>query len=299
MLAQGSELDQNVEDFFTRPLLALAVLVGAVVLSRLVRMAILAVLRRIARRALVRPTRWWRTRLPRAFFESHEQAEDRRQQRIDASGRMLGHLVSAVIWVAAVLVALHILRIDPLFVLTSAGFLGAALAFGGQNMVKDYLAGLTVLLEDRYGAGDRITVDLEGKEITGVVDNVGIFSTRLSDGTTTWHLANTSLGNVRNHDQSPTTTQLVVAARPAPDRDALAASVIQAVERAASSPLMPAVVLVDDVETDIETTGEHPVVRVSVRTPRAMTEHEQERLQQAVEAELSAPPGPDGPRAAR
>jgi hypothetical protein len=181
--------------------------------------------------------------------------------------------------------ALHILGVDPLLVLTSAGFLGAGLAIGGQNLVKDYLTGLTVLLEDRYGIGDRITVTVDGNDLHGTVDNLGAFSTRLIDGDTTWHLANGSLLNVRNHDQSPSTTELLIEAPPTGDRETLAAAVSDAVERVAS-PLTSGVVLVDEVAADIEHTGEHPVVRVSLRTPRPMTDHEQERLRRAVEQEL-------------
>lgn len=280
-----TDLGDNVDLLLTRPATATAVLVAAIVVSRLVRIAITAVLRRLSRRSLERPTSWWRARLPRAFGESWEQAESRRQQRIDATGRMVGHLISLVLWIAALLAALHILGVDPILVLTSAGFLGAGLAFGGQHLVRDYLAGLTVLLEDRYGTGDRITVTVDGTELYGTVDNVGAVSTRLIDGDTTWHLSNGSLLNVRNHDQSPATTELLIDAPPTGDRDTLAAAVSDAVEQAAS-PLTSGVVLVDEVEADIERTGEHPVVRVSLRTPRPMTEAEQERLRRAVEDRL-------------
>jgi moderate conductance mechanosensitive channel len=296
VLAQ-EQIDNTIEGWLTRPLFALAVILGAVVVSRLIRLTILATLRYLARRSLTHPTRWWRARLPRTLGESREQAEDRRRQRIEATGRMLGHLISIVLYLGAGIAALHLVGIDPLVLLTSAGFIGAGLAFGGQNLVKDYLAGLTVLLEDRYGPGDHITVTLDGTELEGVVDHVGAFSTRLSDGTTTWHLANTSLANMRNHDQSPATTELTIAARPARDRKTLTDDVASAVERAAASPLTPGVILVDEVETDIEATGEHPVVRVSVRTPRPMSEHEQERLRRVVEAELAERQRPRRPPA--
>jgi moderate conductance mechanosensitive channel len=285
--SDGNDLQTGIDAFLTSPLLAIAVIAVAAAASRLVRLAILVVLRRMSRRGLERPTSWWRTRMPRALSESREQAESRRQQRIAATGRMLGHLVSVVIWIAAILAALQILGVDPLLVLTSAGFLGAALAFGGQNVVKDYLAGLTVLLEDRYGVGDHVTVSLDGVELYGTVDHLGAFSTRINDSTTTWHLANTSLVNVRNHDQAPATTELLIAAPPAADRAALAHAVSDAVERAAGNPFRPDTVLVDEVATDIERTGEHPVVRVSVRTPRPMGEHERERLRRVVEAQLA------------
>jgi moderate conductance mechanosensitive channel len=283
--APPGDLGDNLDLLLTRPAMAPAVLVGALVASRLVRLAITAGLRRLSRRSLERPTSWWRTRLPRAFGESREQAESRRQQRIDATGRMVGHLISVVISIAALLWALHVLGVDPILVLTSAGFLGAGLAFGGQHLVRDYLAGLTVLVEDRYGSGDRITITVDGNEVHGTVDHLGAFSTRLIDGDTTWHLSNGSLLNIRNHDQSPATTELLIQAPPTGDRATLAAAVSDAVERVAS-PLASGVVLVDDVAADIERTGQHPVVRVSVRTPRPLSDAEQDRLRRAVEQHL-------------
>ena len=43
-------------------------------------------------------------------------------------------------------------------ILASAGIAGVALAFGAQNLVRDFLAGIFMTLEDQYGVGD--TVDL-------------------------------------------------------------------------------------------------------------------------------------------
>ena len=50
--------------------------------------------------------------------------------------------------------------IDAAFFLSGAGFIGAALAIGGQHKVNDYLTGLSVLIEDRYGVGDELIVDV-------------------------------------------------------------------------------------------------------------------------------------------
>ncbi len=84
--------------------------------------------------------------------------EHRRRQRIDAASRMLNHLMSLVMWIVITIVGFHLLDIDAAFFLSSAGFLGAAVAIGGQHKVNDYLTGLTVHFEDRYGVGDEIVV---------------------------------------------------------------------------------------------------------------------------------------------
>ena len=42
--------------------------------------------------------------------------------------------------------------------LASAGIAGVALAFGAQNLIKDFLAGIFMTLEDQYGVGDIVDV---------------------------------------------------------------------------------------------------------------------------------------------
>ena len=58
----------------------------------------------------------------------------------------------------ALLTILPLLGIDIAPLLTSAGVLGVALGFGAQNLVKDYLSGIFIVLEDQFGVGDTIEV---------------------------------------------------------------------------------------------------------------------------------------------
>jgi small-conductance mechanosensitive channel len=83
-------------------------------------------------------------------------------------------------------------------VLASAGVLGVALGFGAQNLVGDFLAGISILLEDQYGVGDVITVGLT----SGTVEAVGLRVTRMRDvNGVVWHIRNGSLQQVGNQSQ--------------------------------------------------------------------------------------------------
>jgi small conductance mechanosensitive channel len=177
-----------------------AVVLGAFLLTRLSAYVVRWTVRRVAARSLVSPAGWWRTRV--RVGEETVVGEQRRRQRIDAASRMVNHLVSIVVWVAALITTFHLLEIDAAFFLSSAGFIGAGLAIGGQHKVNDYLTGLSVHFEDRYGVGDEIeVVNGAGEHLRAVVDHVGLFSTRLLDERSTVHLQNSALVQVRNLSQ--------------------------------------------------------------------------------------------------
>ena len=74
----------------------------------------------------------------------------------------------------AFVMVLSELGINVAPILASAGVLGLAIGFGAQNLVKDYLSGVMMMIEDQYGVGD--AVDLG--EAIGTVENVGLRVTR-------------------------------------------------------------------------------------------------------------------------
>jgi small-conductance mechanosensitive channel len=80
----------------------------------------------------------------------------------------------------------------------SAGILGIALGFGAQSLVKDFLSGVFMLVEDQYGVGDIIDVGAA----SGVVEAVGLRTTRLRDVSgTVWYVPNGQITRVGNKSQ--------------------------------------------------------------------------------------------------
>ncbi len=143
--------------YASAPLKVLAVVVVAVLLSRIAHFVIRRVIRRIARRSVLVPlgqAGLWRTRERRGEAAGSVEGEQRRRQRVDAAARMMSHIASVVIWIVAIIVTFHLLDVEAAFFLSSAGFIGAGIAIGGQHKVNDYLTGLSVHFEDRYGVGD-------------------------------------------------------------------------------------------------------------------------------------------------
>ncbi|HEX9889612.1 MAG TPA: mechanosensitive ion channel family protein [Nitriliruptorales bacterium] len=122
----------------------------------------------------------------------------RQAQRAEAMGAVLRSSASVVIWAVALVTVLAELNVAIGPMIASAGIVGVALGFGAQSTVKDFLAGVFMLLEDQYGVGDIIDVG----EATGVVEGLSLRSTRIRsvDGTL-WHVPNGEIRRVGNMSQ--------------------------------------------------------------------------------------------------
>jgi moderate conductance mechanosensitive channel len=128
----------------------------------------------------------------------HEAASERRHQRAHALGSILRNAASVTIFAIAVAIGLGDLGVNLAPVLASAGVVGIAVGFGAQNLVRDFLAGIFMLLEDQYGVGDVINIG----DATGTVEAVSLRTTRLRDVKgVVWHLRNGSLEKVGNESQ--------------------------------------------------------------------------------------------------
>ncbi|MET9627935.1 mechanosensitive ion channel domain-containing protein [Lentzea sp. NPDC006480] len=124
---------------------------------------------------------------------------ERREQRAKTIGSVLKSIVTILIFGIAFLEIMLVLGMDITPVLTSAGILGVAIGFGAQNLVKDFLSGMFMLMEDQYGVGD--VVDL-GPSITGTVEAVALRTTTIRDtGGTVWYVRNGEILRVGNSSQ--------------------------------------------------------------------------------------------------
>lgn len=184
--------------------------VAAAALSWSARVLIRLLTRRAMRLAQQRPGSW-RTRL-RRLSEQDTDAEARRRQRADAAARMLGHVVTLLVVVGAIVVGLNLLGMDPVYVISSAGFVGFALALSGQDLIRNLLAGMTALLEDRYAVGDDVAIRIDGTDVRGTIDLMGAASIRLrtTEGAT-WHTGHSNVHSVTNYSQMPASSEIAVA----------------------------------------------------------------------------------------
>jgi small conductance mechanosensitive channel len=120
---------------------------------------------------------------------------DRRSRTLTA---VLRSTTAAVIWSIAVVIVLSDLGVNVTAFVASASIIGAALAFGAQQIVRDLLAGFFMFTEDQYGVGDSVDLGLA----SGVVEEVSLRVTRLRDAEgKVWYVPHGQIARVANLSQ--------------------------------------------------------------------------------------------------
>ena len=123
---------------------------------------------------------------------------ERRRQRASTIGSVLRSVASFTVFAVAGSTVLAEVGVNLGPVVASAGIIGVALGFGAQNLVKDVISGMFMILEDQYGVGDVI----DAGAATGTVESVGLRTTRLRDADgTVWYVRNGEILRVGNKSQ--------------------------------------------------------------------------------------------------
>ncbi|BBZ32994.1 mechanosensitive ion channel family protein [Mycolicibacterium confluentis] len=123
---------------------------------------------------------------------------ERRQQRAQTIGSVLKSTVSIVLLVWFVLTVLNVLGVNIAPFIASAGVVGLAIGFGAQNLVRDFVTGVFMLLEDQYGVGDNVDLG----DAVGTVESVGLRITTVRDiDGTLWYVRNGEIARVGNMSQ--------------------------------------------------------------------------------------------------
>jgi len=198
----GSNGAADVADAVARPVRIAFILVVAWVAVRLLR----RVVRHLGERLKVGP-------------ELGFAAEARRRQRADTIVAVLNSVTAIVIWTVAVVTVLGELGLDVTPLLAGAGVAGVALGFGAQSIVRDFLAGTFMLLEDQFGVGDIIDVGVPtgvaGTSVSGTVESVTLRVTRVRDVEgVVWHVPNGEIRRLGNKGQQWSRTLLDIAVAP-------------------------------------------------------------------------------------
>lgn len=225
--ATGNVALAELADWFDDvPLQILSILLVAWIVNRLVRRAIRRFGQRIQGIHEGEGAKRVRKRTPSVLLSTGE-VNIRSAARAETITNVLRSIATGVIGTVAFLEILETLgwSLGPL--LAGAGVAGVALGFGAQSLVRDFLAGIFLVLEDHYGVGD--VVDLG--EAVGTVELVTLRVTRLRDQNgTVWHVPNGEVRRVGNKSQQWARAVLDIAVSPNADLERAAVVIGEAAE---------------------------------------------------------------------
>ncbi|MGZ4592119.1 MAG: mechanosensitive ion channel family protein [Actinomycetes bacterium] len=198
---------QTLDWLLGTPLQIAGIIVGALIIRWLVHRAINRVVSQAAS-AVKRPDEPRRRGSRVLAGAAGALVSERRKQRAETVGSVLRSVSSIAIFGIAFVTVLDNLGIPIGPLLASAGVAGVALGFGAQSLVRDFLSGIFMILEDQYGVGDLIDTG----SAVGTVEEVTLRVTRLRDGSgVVWYVRNGEILRVGNHSQGWSTAIIDVA----------------------------------------------------------------------------------------
>lgn len=109
---------------------------------------------------------------------------DELERRVATIARLVERIAGVVIAIIATLMILDLFGIDIAPAIAGLGVAGIAVGLGAQTLIRDWLSGVFIVLENQYNAGD--VVRIAGVE--GTVEDFGLRRTTLRDVDGTIHI---------------------------------------------------------------------------------------------------------------
>lgn len=137
-------------------------------------------------------------RLTRLVDDGDDTHVSREEQRAATLGQIILSTGNIVIYTVILFMVLNLFGVDIRPILAGAGIIGLAIGFGAQSLVKDFVSGLFILVENQYGIGDQVKIG--GSE--GRVVKITMRSTVLKDEKgNAYYISNGTINNVVNLSQ--------------------------------------------------------------------------------------------------
>ncbi|GMA85789.1 mechanosensitive ion channel protein MscS [Angustibacter aerolatus] len=174
--------------------------VAIVLVALVLRLVLVRTVARLVRRAVDSGlhSRLRRGKATRVLAQATGAMHERRRQRTETLGSVLRSVITGFVYGVALLMVLSEFGVNLAPLIASAGVVGVALGFGAQSLVKDFLSGIFMLLEDQYGVGDVVDVG----EAVGTVEEVSLRITRIRDANgVAWYVRNGEIVRVANRSQ--------------------------------------------------------------------------------------------------
>ena len=99
------------------------------------------------------------------------------ERRVNTIGRLVVKVGGGIIVVISVLMALGAFGVDIGPAIAGLGVVGIAVGFGAQTLIRDWLAGIFIVLENQFSEGDHVQI----AGVDGIVEEFGLRRTTLRD----------------------------------------------------------------------------------------------------------------------
>ena len=134
----------------------------------------------------------------RAVKTKRNMSDSEKNKRAKTLDRVFENLFLVILWIIALVTVLTELKINLTALLTGAGLIGVIAGLALQNVIKDYIAGVFIIIENQYQVGDVVTLGNIGSPIvtSGVVEDITIRTTQLRDVDGTMHIVTNGTATV-------------------------------------------------------------------------------------------------------
>ncbi len=120
------------------------------------------------------------------------------EKRAQTLGGIIVTTGNIIIYIVVLLMVLRLFGVDITPILAGVGIIGLAVGFGAQSLVKDFVSGLFILIENQYSIGDKVKIG----SFEGRVKKITMRSTILQDDEgKTFHISNGLIKDVVNFSQ--------------------------------------------------------------------------------------------------
>ena len=166
-----------------------------VLIAVLARWVVRKLISRAVEQAIRRPVK---SRAAELLEDASGLPVERRRQRLRALSSLASSIVTVVIFIITLVAVLSELGFNVTTLVAGTSVVAAAIAFGTQSIVKDLVSGVFLLLEDEYGVGDYVDMQLA----SGTVEDIGLRVTQLrADDGTIWYVRNGEVLRLANYSK--------------------------------------------------------------------------------------------------
>jgi small-conductance mechanosensitive channel len=186
-------------------------------------------------------------------------------QRTTTLVQTVAAAIRAVVWTIAVLLVLGQVGLDIGPLIAGAGVIRVALGFGAQSLVKDFLSGFFILLENQFAVGDQVELSTIGGPVNGRVELMTLRATWIRSREGTIHaVPNGNVTLVANRSRGEGLLDIEVRVPAGQDVEGVTARLQELFQQVAEDPAIGHLSQAPRID-GIEAVGDDTLIRITAR----------------------------------